>query len=316
MKPSIYGVVLVSAMLMLIAQARLRAQEQVSPVRGWEKVWEFALPDDAISAALIDLGGEEGLRLSTLHTDRSKEDALQVRFWKRAGNSWQTEWQSALDTGELRGMIAGAFVKGSKTPQVLSPRNLIHHTGRGYEKRVRSQEVNWLGYASLPDGTDLPIAAFPGGIWKGIISLDSRDEWLRFERIRADDLLSLPQQLSDADWVVLTIPIAFADLGGEEWTRQGFERLFAQVGRRLHPDQPFIVSRRTGEGTQALALAVPPTLNSLLRVIWQSDPIEGNIREVRLVSAAKLRGGLLVLVGRSTGLRVQFWQVTRQGSEP
>ncbi len=291
-------------------------QAQTPNLLGWQKVWEFALTDDTLGAALVDTGGEDGLRLVTLHADRVKEDTLQIRIWRRDGEGWRSEWQSALDAGELRGMIAGAFVKGSRVPQVLTPRNLILPSGIGYEKRARAQEVNWFGYASLPDGTDIAISAFPGGLWKGVVSPDSRGEWLRFERVKTDDLLSLPQQFDDADWVVLVNPPRIADAGGEQWAQQGYERLFAQMGKRMHPDQPLVVSRREGESRQRIELVVPPALSSPMRMVWQSEAMEGTIREVRLVSAPKLRGGLLVLVGKGASCTVQFWRVQRSESTP
>ncbi|MEJ5253105.1 MAG: hypothetical protein HPY54_14495 [Chthonomonadetes bacterium] len=307
---------LLIAVTLVLGAEIISAQQSVSPVRGWQKMWEFAMPGDTVSAMLVDIGGESGLRLVSLHTDRAKEDVLHLRIWKRAGEIWQTEWQSTLDPGELRGMVAGAFVKGSKGAQILTARNLILVGNKGYEKRTRRDEVSWFGYASLPEAGDVPIAAFPGGLWKGVINPDSRDGWLKFERVQADDLLSLPQQFADADWVVLTNSPSFSEIGDEEWGRQGYIRLFAQIGKRQHPDQPLLVTRSAGEGRQSLALVVPPSLSAPLRNIWQSEPIIGAVRGVQIVSATSLRGGLLVLVGNGADCRVQFWQIQRQGVQP
>lgn len=304
------------AAVLLFLPWEVFAQQEAAPVRGWQKAWEFTLPEDTVSAMLVDFGGEGGLRLVSLHADRTKENLLRLRIWKRAGEDWQTEWRSELDASELRGMVAGYFVKGSRTAQVLTARNLIRVGGRGYEKRTRKDGVSWFGYASLPDGSDLPIAAFPGGLWKGVISPDSRDGWLRFERVQVDDLLSLPQQFGDADWVVLVNAPVLGEIGSEEWGRQGYMRLFAQLGKRQHPDQPLLVTRQVGDSRQSLVLVVPPSLSSTLREVWRSEPIGGVVRGVQVVTISSLRGGLLVLVGNGAGCRVQFWQVQRQGVEP
>lgn len=300
----------IAAVLLFLPWA-VSALQASAPVRGWQKRWEFALPEDTVSAMLVDFGGEGGVRLVSLHADRTKEDLLRLRVWKRIGEDWQTEWQSELDTSELRGMVAGYFVKGSKAAQVLTARNLILAGGRGYEKRSRKDEVSWFGYASLPEGSDLPIAAFPGGLWKGVISPDLRDGWLRFERVQVDDLLSLPQQFADADWVVLVNAPTFSEVGSEEWVRQGYVRLFAQLGKRQHPNQPLLVTRSVGESRQSLALVVPPSPSGTLREVWQSEPIIGVVRGVQVVPILSLRGGLLVLVGNGAGCRVQFWQIQR-----
>ncbi|GBC96629.1 hypothetical protein HRbin16_02436 [bacterium HR16] len=302
------GFLLLPLLLWLVVIA---SAQQQPPLRGWQKAWEFALPADTVSASLADPGGEGQARLVTLHTDSAKEDVLRLRIWKREGDGWQQEWQTVLDPGELRGMVAGHFVKGSKTAQILSPRNLIVVEGKQYSKRTRKEEVNWFACASLREGEDMPVAAYPGGVWRGVLNLSSRDEWLRFERLRMDSLLSLPQQFGDAQWVCLITPLAFRDLEMEQWTQQGYDRLFAQIGKSLHPDQPLLVSRLVGEGKQSLALVVPPTLSSPVQVLWQSEPIEGVVKEARLVSVSGLHGGLLVLVGNAAGYRVQFWRVQR-----
>lgn len=278
------------AVVLLFLPWTVFAQQVSAPVRGWQKGWEFALPEDTVSAMLVDFGGEGGPRLVSLLADRTKENLLRLRIWKRAGEDWQTEWQGELDASELRGMVAGYFVKGSKSAQVLTARNLILVGGRGYEKRTRKDEVSWFGYASLPDGSDLPIAAFPGGLWRGVTSPDPRDGWLLFERVQVDDLLSLPQQFGDADWVVLVNAPVLGEIGGEEWVRQGYMRLFAQLGKRQHPDRPLLVTRSAGEGRQSLALVVPPSLSGTLREVWVSEPIMGMVRGVQVVPIPSLRG--------------------------
>ncbi|MGC8785286.1 MAG: hypothetical protein ACP5RN_12990 [Armatimonadota bacterium] len=298
-------------LVLLLWLAIVAPAQQQPPLRGWQKVWEFALPADTISASLVDLGGEGQARLVTLHTDSAKEDVLHLRIWKREGDGWQQEWQTALDPGELRGMVTGYFVKGGKAAQILSPRNLIVVEGKQYTKRTRKEEVNWFACASLREGEDMPVAAYPGGVWRGVLNLSSREEWLRFERLRMDSLLSLPQQFGDAQWVCLITPLAFRDLGMEQWAQQGYDRLFAQTGKSLHPDQPLLVSRLAGEGKQSLALVVPPMLSSPVQVLWQSEPVEGVVKEARLVSVSGLHGGLLVLVGNAAGCRVQFWRIQR-----
>jgi len=301
---------LVTVMLML---GMVCAQPADSPVRGWQKGWEFALPDDTVSVALVDFGGENGVRLVSLHADATKEDTLRLRIWKRANETWQTEWQSELDASELRGLVAGYLVEGSKTAQILTPRNLILAGSKGYQRRARKDAVSWFGYASLPDGRDVPIAAFPGGLWTGVVRVESREDWLRFERVQTDDLLSLPQQFADADWVVLLNAPAFREMGVDGWTQRGYLRLFAQIGKRLHPDQPLLVIRDRGEGKQSLALVLPPSLSRPLQELWQSEPIAGVVRGVQMLSVPSLRGSLLVLVGNAPGCRVQFWQIQRPG---
>lgn len=309
------GLLLQAVLLLWLASVAL-AQQQQPALRGWQKAWEFALPADTVSASLVDFSGEGQARLVTLHTDSVKEDVLHLRIWKRAGESWQSEWQTVLDPGELRGMAAGYFVKGNKGAQVLTPRNLVVMEGKQYSKRTRREEVSWFACASLRDGEDMPVAAYPGGVWRGVLNLSSREEWLRFERLRMDSLLSLPQQFDNAQWVSLITPLAFRDLEMEQWVQQGYDRLFAQIGKSLHPEQPLLVSRAVGEGKQSLALVMPPTLSAPIQVLWQGELVEGTIREARLVSAPGLRGGLLLLVGNTTGCRVQFWQSQSWGNEP
>lgn len=302
-------------LLLWLASVAL-AQQQQHPLRGWQKAWEFALPADTLSVSVADFSGEGQVRLVTLHTDSAKEDVLRLRIWKREGDKWQQEWQTVLDPGELHGMATGYFVKGSKGAQVLTPRNLIVTEGKQYSKRTRKEEVNWFACASLREGEDIPVAAYPGGVWRGVLNLASREEWLRFERLRMDSLLSLPQQFGNAQWVTLVTPLAFRDLEIEGWAQRGYDRLFAQIGKSLHPDQPLLVSRAAGEGQQSLALVVPPTISAPAQVLWQSEPVEGTIKEAQLVSAPGLRGGLLVLVGNTAGCRVQFWQSQYQGNKP
>ncbi|MDW8289781.1 MAG: hypothetical protein RMM06_03605, partial [Armatimonadota bacterium] len=282
----------------------------------WEKAWEFVLPADTLSALLIDPSGEGQLRLVTLHPDGAKEDVLHLRIWKREGERWQQEWQTTLEPSELRGVVAGNFVQGSKGAQVITPRNLILLEGGQYRKRTRKDEVNWFASVSLREGEDMAVVAYPGGVWRGVLNLSSRDEWLRFERQSTHSLLSLPQQFGGAHWVNLVTPLAFREMEGEQWTAQGYDRLFAQMGKAWHPDEPLLVTRTVGEGKQALALVVPPGLNSPLRTLWQSEPIEGNVKEVRLVSMSSLRGGMLVLVGKTGECRVQFWQAQREEVKP
>ncbi|GIV14706.1 MAG: hypothetical protein KatS3mg022_0141 [Armatimonadota bacterium] len=293
------------------------AQQQPSALlRGWQRAWEFALPADTLSVSVVDFSGEGQVRLVTLHTDSAKEDVLRLRIWKREGDGWQQEWQTVLDPGELRGMVTGYFVQGSKGAQVLTPRNLIVTEGKQYSKRTRKEEVNWFACACLREGEEIPVAAYPGGVWRGVLNLTSREEWLRFERLRMDSLLSLPQQFNNAQWVTLVTPLAFRDMELEGWAQQGYDRLFAQIGKSLHPDQPLLVSRAAGEGKQSLALVVPPALSAPVQVLWQSEPVKGTIKEARLVSAPGLQGGLLVLVGNTAGCRVQFWQSPHQGNKP
>lgn len=291
-------------------------RQAAAPLRGWQKTWEFSLPADTLSASLVDFSGEGQIRLVTLHTDSAKEDVLYLRIWRREGERWQQEWQATLDPGELRGMVVGYFVKGSKGAQVLTPRNLVALEGKQYSKRTRKEEVSWFAGASVREGEDMPVAAYPGGVWRGVVNPASREEWLHFERLQMDSLLSLPQQLDNARWVSLVTPLAFRNLEMEQWTKQGYDRLFAQLGKPLHPEQPLLVSRAAGEGKQLLALVVPPTLSAPIQVLWQSEPIDGTIKEARLVSVPSLRDSLLVLVGNTTGCRVQFWQVQRQGDAP
>jgi len=300
-----------AALLLWAAGTALSHQQPTAPVRGWQRVWEFALPADTVSAALVDFSGEGQVRLVTLHTESAKEEVLHLRIWKRDGDSWQQEWQTTLDTSELRGMAAGVFVKNSKGAQVLTPRNLVVVEGKRYGKRTRKEEVNWFACASLQEGQDMPVAAYPGGVWRGVLNLASRDEWLHFERLQTDGLLSLPQQFENARWVNLVTPLAFRDLGMEQWTQQGYHRLFAQLGKSLHPEQPLLVSRAVGADKQSLVLVVPPTLSSPTQVLWQSEPMEGIVQEAQLVSAPALRGDLLVLIGNPAGCRVQFWQMQR-----
>lgn len=299
----------------LLAARVGQAQPSSATFGAWQKAWEFALPGDTIAAALADFGREDGIRLVTLHPDKAKEDVLQVRIWKRAAQGWQTEWQSELTTGELRAMVVGNFIRGQKGAQILTPRHLIIAGDRGYEMRSRKDEVSWFGYACSPEGSDTPIAAFPGGMWKGVLNLESREGWLRFERVQVKSFLSLPSQFGDAAWVVLVSTPTLGDVGDEVWTRQGYDRLFAQVGKVVHPDEPFLVSRRLGEERQSLQLVVPPTLSAPSKVLWQSEPIAGTVREAQIVSAPGLRGGLLVLVHTSGACRVQFWQIQRQGND-
>jgi len=299
--------------VVVIASAQ---QQPTAPLRGWQKTWEFALPADTLSAALVDFSGEGQVRLVTLHRDSVKEEVLHLRIWKREGEKWQQEWQISLDPGELRAMVSGCFVRGSKTMQVLTPRHLIMQEGKQYTRRTRKEEVNWFACASVREGEELPIAAYPGGVWRGVLDLLSRDEWLRFERLRMDSLLSLPQQFHDAQWVSLVTPLAFRDMEMEGWTQQGYDRLFAQLGKSLHPEQPLLVSRSAGEGKQSLALVVPPDRPSTVQMLWQSEPLEGVVQEARLVSVPSLRGGLLVLVGGASAYRVQYWLSLRRGSEP
>lgn len=307
------GLLLQAVLLLWLASIAV-AQQPV--LRGWQKAWEFALPADTLSASLVDFSGEGQVRLVTLHTDSAKEDILHLRIWKREGDRWQQEWQTVLDPGELRGMVTGYFVKGSKAAQVLISRNLIVAEGKQYSKRTRKEEVSWFACTSLREGEDVPVAAYPGGVWRGVLTLSSREEWLRFERLRTDSLLSLPQQFGNAQWVSLVIPLAFRDLEMEGWAQQGYDRLFAQVGKAWHPQEPLLVSRAAGEGKQLLALVVPPTLSAPIQVLWQSEPIEGTIKEARLISVPSLRGALLILIGNTTGCRVQFWQRQREGIEP
>ncbi|MCS6829658.1 MAG: hypothetical protein RMM08_08730 [Armatimonadota bacterium] len=302
-------------LLFCLAIAASAQQQSSTPLRGWQKHWEFVLPTDTLSASLVDLSGEGQVRLVTLHADSAKEDVLHLRVWKREGESWRQEWQTALEPGELRGMATGYFVKGSKSAQVLTARNLVMAEGQQYSKRTRKEEVNWFACACVREGEDVPVAAYPGGVWRGVLNLSSGEEWLRFERVRMDSLLSLPQQFDNAQWVSLVTPLAFRDMEMEAWAQQGYDRLFAQLGKRLHPEQPLLVSRSMGEGKQSLALVTPPTPAAPIQVIWQSEPVEGAIKEARLVSTPSLRSGLLVLVGNTTGCRVQFWQSQHQGTE-
>lgn len=309
------GLLLQTVLLVSLASIAL-AQRQQPALRGWQKAWDFALPADTLSASLVDLSGEGQVRLVTLHTDSAKEDVLHLRIWKREGEKWEREWQAVLDPGELRGMVTGYFVKGSKAAQILTSRNLVVMEGKQYSKRTRKEEVSWFACASLRDGEDVPVAAYPGGVWRGVLNLASREEWLRFERLRTDSLLSLPQQFDNAQWVSLVTPLAFRDLEMEGWAQQGYDRLFAQVGKTWHPQEPLLVSRAAGEGKQSLALVVPPTLSAPIQVLWQSEPIEGTIKEARLIASPSLRGALLILIGNTTGCRVQFWQRQGEGTEP
>lgn len=309
------GVLLQAVLLLWIASIVL-AQQQEPALRGWQKAWDVALPADTLSASLVDFSGEGQVRLVTLHTDSAKEDVLHLRIWKREGEKWEREWQAVLDPGELRGMVTGCFVKGSRAAQVLTSRNLVVMEGKQYSKRTRKEEVSWFACAFLRDWEEVPVAAYPGGVWRGVLNLSSREEWLRFERLRTDSLLSLPQQFGTAQWVSLVTPLAFHDLEMENWAQQGYDRLFAQVGKAWHPQEPLLVSRAAGEGKQSLALVVPPTLSAPMQVLWQSEPIEGTIKEARLISVPSLRGALLILIGNTTGCRVQFWQRQREGIGP
>ncbi|GIV19835.1 MAG: hypothetical protein KatS3mg023_1586 [Armatimonadota bacterium] len=306
----------IALLLLWLVVVALAQQQPSAPLRGWQKAWEFALPADTLSAALVDFSGEGQLRLVTLHRDSAKEDVLHLRIWKREGENWQQEWQTPLDPGELRGMVSGCFVRGSKTMQVLTPRNLITLEEGKYTRRTRKEEVHWFACASLREGEDVPVAAYPGGVWRGVLNLASREGWLRLERLRMDSLLSLPQQFDGAQWASLVTPLAFRDLEMGSWTQEGYDRLFAQLGKSLHPEQPLLVSRSAGEGKQSLVLVVPPTLSAPAQVLWQSEPLEGVVQEARLVSVPSLRGGLLVLVGGASAYRVQYWLSLRRGSEP
>jgi hypothetical protein len=300
------------AVLALFTVSFALAQEAaISPVRGWQKIWEFVLPSSTVSADMVDFGGEDGVRLVTLHSVPAKEDTLNLRLWKRAGDSWREEWQTSLEPGELRGMAAGYFAKGSKVGQILTPRQLILRQGEKHLIRTRKEEVNWFGYAALHNGEDIPLAAYPGGLWRGTLDISAREGWLRFERMRTDSLLSLPQQVGNADWVSFASSLAFRDMDVRDWELQGYEYLFGQLGKSMHPEQPLLVSRRDSTGKQSVAMVVPPSLTAPVKILWQSEPLEGEVREVRLVSVARWRGGLLVLLGKADTYRVQFWAIQR-----
>jgi hypothetical protein len=300
------------SVLVCLSLLPVLAQEGASPsVRGWQKIWEFVLPSPTLSADMVDFGGEDGVRLVTLHPLPAKEDTLSLRLWKRVEDSWREEWQSALDTDELRGMVAGYFAKGGKAGQLLTPRHLILREGEKYLTRSRKEEVSWFGYAALPNGEDIPLAAYPGGLWRGILDVSAREGWLRFERVTISSLLSLPQQFGDAHWVSLVAPLAFRDMDMPDWVQQGYEHLFGQVGKALHPEQPLLVSRRVEGGKQSVAMVVPPNLTASVQVLWQSEPLEGEVREVRLISVSRWRGGLLVLLGKADTYRVQLWTMQR-----
>lgn len=307
-------VTLLTVFVWILAIGATWAQDSSPQIQTWRKVWEYTLPADTVATTLSDLNTEGGARLVTLHSDPSKEGALSVRIWRRVGEGWQTEWQTALDAGELRSLVAGRFAVDNRgSSQILTARNLVFHDGKQYRKHSRANEVNWLASATLQQGNEMPIAAFPGGLWRGEVRPDNgKEEWLRFQRIQGDDLLSLPQQFGDADWVNLLNAPTFRQLSDgvdTDWTRQGYERMFAQLGKRLHPDQPLLVTQRAEDNKQRLVLVVPATLSSPMRVLWQSEPQTGVVRDLRLISVRELRGGLLVLLGDSAACRVQFWQL-------
>lgn len=287
-----------------------------APLQGWQKAWEFSLPGDTLSAWLVDFTGEGQARLVTLHPDNTQEDVLHLRIWRREGERWQQEWQTPLEPSELRGAVSGQFVPGSRAGQVLTARHLVLWEDGQFRKHTRKEGVGWLACAAVREGEDMAIAAYPGGVWRAVLNPAARDEWLRFERLQTHSLLSLPQQFGGAQWVNLVVPLAFREMEGEQWTAQGYDRLFAQLGKAWHPEEPLLVTRSAGEGKQTLVLVVPPFLQSPLKVLWQSEPIEGTVREAKLVSLPNLRGGLLVLVARGQECRVQFWQAQREGVKP
>lgn len=312
----VWGRVLLFMSLLWFAAVAVAQQPASTPLRGWQKAWEFSLPADTLSASLVDFTGEGQPRLVTLHPDPAKEDVLHLRVWKREGERWQQEWQSPLEPSDLRGVVTGQFVSGSRAGQVLAARNLVLLEDGQYRTRVRKEEVGWLACASVREGEDMAVAAYPGGVWRAVLNPAARDEWLRFERLQTHTLQSLPQQFGGAQWVNLVSPLAFREMEGEQWTAQGYDRLFAQLGKAWHPEEPFLVTRSAGEGKQALALVVPPFLQSPLKVLWQSEPIDGTVREAKLVSLPNQRGGLLVLVARGQECRVQFWQAQREDGKP
>lgn len=81
-----------------------------------------------------------------------------------------------------------------------STSELAHRPGeRGYST-PSNLEARWRDMADRVAVGYVPIAAFPGGLWRGVVHMDAREDWLKFERVQIDGLLSLPQQFTDADW--------------------------------------------------------------------------------------------------------------------
>lgn len=131
--------------------------------------------------------------------------------------------------------MAGYFAEGSKAGQVLTPRQMVLQEGGKYLTRSRKEQVNWFGCAALQNGQDVPLAAYPGGVWRGVLNISAREGWLRFERMRTDSLLSLPQQVGNADWVSFDRPLPFRDMDVRDWEQQGYEYLFGHLGKSMHP---------------------------------------------------------------------------------
>ena len=98
-----------------------------------------------------------------------------------------------------------------------------------------------------------------------------------------------------------------ADIKESRLVEQGLPMLMARMNARFGGDGPLLFYRTDADGNRLILSQQSNDPDGNMMQLWKSEPIPGELREVRLVRNGEFRDGLIMLVTEPTGTSVQIW---------
>ncbi len=222
---------------------------------------------------------------------------------------WLSEKMIPIHMEKTVNLLAGKLLPNEPLDQIITSTQLIYWDKTGYKVIRRQQEVPWFMVVQNKNGTIQPMAAFPGGIWPAKTAKTTKPgiDWLSFSAATQVKLLDLHSATKDTDAVWAVNPLNMADIKESKLVEQGLPMLQARLNARFGGDGPLMFYRTDADGNRLILSQQSNSPDGNMMQLWQSEPIIGELKQIRLVRNGEFRDGLIIMVNEPTGTFVQIW---------
>ncbi|MHB1460294.1 MAG: hypothetical protein ACYC1M_03315 [Armatimonadota bacterium] len=229
-----------------------------------------------------------------------------------ANGMWATETLIPLHQEENTTLLAGKLLPNEPLDQLFTASQMIYWNKTGYKTVRRGQEVPWYLVSINKNGIILPMAAYPGGLWKAIAIKPTKQggDWLSFSSAGQVRLLDLQSATKNTDAIWAVNPISMAEINETKLIAQGLPVLQARLNARFGGDGPMLFIRPNPEGNVLVLSQQSNDPEGNMMMLWQSEPFPGEIKQIRLIRNGENKDGLLLLITQPTGTVAQVWVPT------
>lgn len=225
---------------------------------------------------------------------------------------WATEAMIPMHQEENTTLLSGKLLPNEPLDQLVTSSQLVYWNKTSYKVVRRGQEVPWYFVSITNNGTISPMAAYPGGLWKAsaVKPVKPGGDWLSFSAAGQVKLLDLRSPTKDTDAIWAVNPISMADINETKLVAQGLTMLQARLNARFGGDGPMLFYKPSSEGNRLILSQQSNDPEGNMMTLWQSEPIPGELKQIRLIRNGENRDGLLLLIAQPTGTVAQIWAAT------